>query len=140
MIFLDTGFYIALINPKDNYYRRAPEILNDLLDGVYGQLYTSHFVMAESATLTAIRTRNNKIAIDSIQDYFIGESQIAICLRSNEEVEHLAWELFCKVNDSNQNQPMSFVDCTNVKLAQQHRIGAIVSFDGHYKSWLQIVQ
>ncbi len=119
MIFLDTGFYIALVNPKDKFYKRAPEILMDLQEGVYGQPFTSHFIMAECATLIAIRTRNNQIAIELLKEYFIGKSQIAICLRSNEELEKSAWDLFCKVNFTEKEQPMSFVDCTNILFSQE---------------------
>jgi uncharacterized protein len=136
MIFLDTSFYIALVNSKDVFSNRALELFKEIKTGKYGTTYTSIYVMAESAILTAIRTKNNKDAILAIQSFFMGENKIATLIRSTEELEIRTWELFKKVNISPLEQPMSLTDCTNVIFAQHYHIGTIIAFDAHFEGWL----
>jgi predicted nucleic acid-binding protein len=139
-ILLDTGFYTALLDPTDKYYARAPEILAEIRSGALGRAYTTSFVMAESATLIAIRSRKNSIAIDGMRNLFLGEDCIALLLRPSESTEAKAWDLFVKINQDKKDRTMSFVDCTNVILAQQHHIRAIVAFDGHYDAWIRCIR
>src|SRR4030042_929435 len=128
MIFLDSSFYIALVNPKDGHYDRSASLLNEIKLGSYGTPYTSNYIMAESAIVTAVRTNKNQDAIEGIRSIFMGENVIATLLRSHEELEKRSWDLFCKVNLPEQNQPMSYVDCTNVVFSQHYHIGSILSF------------
>ncbi len=139
MIFLDSSFYIALVNPKDKHYDRSVELLKEIKLGSYGTPYTSNYIMAESAIVTAIRTNKNQEAITGIRSFFIGENVIATILRSNEDLEKRSWDLFGKVNVPERNQPMSYVDCTNVVFAQHYHIGIIISFDAHFEGWLKQV-
>ena len=105
-IILDTGFFIALIDPKDKHSSRADEILNNIKDGQYGQTFTTAYVMAESAVLVAVRTRNNYDALKNIKSLFIGEDSIASILDANELLREKAWDLFLKLNQDNKNQPV----------------------------------
>jgi predicted nucleic acid-binding protein len=139
-VLLDTGFYTALLDPTDKYYARAPEILAEIRSGILGRAYTTSFVMAESATLIAIRTRKNDIAIEGMRKLFAGEDCIAQILRPSESTETKAWNLFIKISQEKKDRTMSFVDCTNVIFAQQHHISAIVAFDGHYDAWIHCVR
>ena len=138
-IILDTGFFIALIDPKDKHSSRADEILNDIKDGQYGQTFTTAYVMAESAVLVAVRTRNNYDALKNIKSLFIGEDSIASILDANELLREKAWDLFLKLNQDNKNQPVSYVDSLNIIIAQHNHIGSIAAFDGHYKGWLRLI-
>jgi predicted nucleic acid-binding protein len=139
-VLIDTGFYIALLDPTDKYYARAPEILSELHSGAHGQVYTTSLVMVESATLVAIRTRKNSIAIMGMKNLFLGIDCIARLLRPSESTEAKAWDLFIKVNQDKKEQTMSYVDCTNIILAQQYHINSIVAFDGHYDAWIRCIR
>ena len=97
-IFLDTGFYMGLIDPTDEHYKRSLELLKELQTGRFGQIFTSSFVIAESATLVASRTPKNTQAMRAIKNYFTGNEQIAIILRANEEIENESWDIFQKLN------------------------------------------
>jgi len=134
-IFLDTGFYIGLIDPTDSHYKRSIELLIDLKSGKYGQIFTSNFIMAESATIVASTTKNNSIAINEIKKIFTGDERIAIILRANEELEKESWELFQKLNKK-ENKVISYVDCTNILFCQKYLLNFILSFDAHYDGWV----
>ena len=135
-IFLDTGFYIGLIDPNDKHYVRSLELLKIIQTGKYGQIYTSTLVMAESATLIGIRTKKHPKAMKTIQNYFIGLDKIAIILRFNEEHEKDTWITFHKINKTIKNKIVSFVDCTNIVLCKHYTIENILAYDGHFDGWL----
>ena len=58
-VFLDTGFYLGLCHPKDNYAKESERILKLLSKGEHGLLYSSNLIISEATTLTAVRTHNN---------------------------------------------------------------------------------
>nr|MDO8111161.1 PIN domain-containing protein [Candidatus Sigynarchaeota archaeon] len=138
-ILLDTSFYIALIDPTDKYYRRAPEILKEIQSGIHGQPFTNTLVMAESAVLVAIRTRKNTEAMQGMKDLFVGENCIAQLLRPTESTEIKAWELFIKINTTKKGQLVSYTDSINIIIAQQHHINEIVTFDEYYEAWIRVI-
>ena len=73
--------------PNDPYYKRSEELLNILKTGKYGQIFTSTYIIAETLTLVAIRTKNNSVVLKEIEDFFIGGKQIARILRPDEQIE-----------------------------------------------------
>lgn len=135
-IFLDTGFYVGLLHPKDEYYKRSYQILTELKTGIHGQIFTSNLIMSESATLVALRTQKNPRAMQIIQQYFIGNEQIAIILRLNEDLEKDAWTVFQELNSKKTDKVISFVDCTNIALCRHYSIEKILSYDDHFDGWL----
>ena len=143
-VFLDTGFYMGLISKKDEHYDASVRILTKLKSGEYGQIYTSNLIMAETSTLVAARTNRNSIALIKTEQLFIGELRIATILRPDEQVEKRTWEISKRVNlhKGKKNIPllMSFVDCSNLALCETRGIENIVSFDTHFKPWIQIIE
>jgi predicted nucleic acid-binding protein len=143
-IFLDSGFYMALIYKLDENHKQALKILSELKTGEHGQIYTSNFIMAESSVLVAIRTDRNPTAIEKMEQLFIGDVRIATILRTEPEIEKEIWNLFKKINTTQQNKNkygvVSFVDCSNIILCKTHGIDKIASFDEHFKPWLQVIQ
>lgn len=135
-IFLDTGFYLGLLHPKDEYHSTSLKILEELKTGKYGALYTSNLIMSESATLTAVRTKKNPQALKTIEEFFIGSAKIAAIIRVNEDIEKKAWEIFHKVNEDRKNKVISFIDCTNIAICKHYSIEYILSFDNHFNGWL----
>lgn len=135
-IFLDTGFYLGLVHPKDENYTKSQQLLDTLKTGIYGQLFTSNLIMAESATLVAVRTRKNFQAMRNIRELFVGSGKIAIILRLKEDTEKEAWEIFHKINENRSSKVLSYVDCTNIALCHYYSIGNILSYEGHFEGWI----
>ena len=44
-VFLDTGFYLGLCHPKDNYAKESERILKLLSKGEHGLLYSSNLII-----------------------------------------------------------------------------------------------
>ena len=136
-IFIDSGFYMGLVNPKDKYFDKSLELLNVLKTGKYGQIYTSNLVMSEASTLVNIRTNKNTIALNAIWKLFNGNEKFSLILRSNEIIERKIWNIFLKVNSQKETKsPMSYVDCSNIVFCEEHVIDHILSYDQHFDGWL----
>jgi predicted nucleic acid-binding protein len=139
-ILLDTGFYTGLAHPKDEHHQESMRILGQLKDGRFGQVYTSNYIMAETATLCSIRSDRNPRVLAICQEYFTGALKIAIIIYARDVNDEESWELFQKVSqDSAIKKPMSFIDCSNIILARQYQIEHIASFDSHFDAWLSRV-
>ncbi|MHA1560664.1 MAG: PIN domain-containing protein [Promethearchaeota archaeon] len=142
-IFLDTGFYLGLIHSKDHNYDRAQELLIEIQTGKYGQIYSSRLIMAETATIVAVRTRKNPKLLKEVKDLFIGDLQIATLLLLTETTEKKTWDIFIKANSSKETSKkkiLSFVDSSNIALCNEHGIKNIIAFDGDFKGWLDVIK
>ncbi|HME51372.1 MAG TPA: PIN domain-containing protein [Candidatus Lokiarchaeia archaeon] len=136
-ILLDTGFYAGLIHPKDEHHQDSISLLDQIKDGLYGQVYTSNYIMTETATLCSIRSERNPRVLATCQDYFIGTLKLAIIIYARDVNDKETWELFQKTSqDASIKKPLSFIDCTNIILAKHYQIEYIASFDPHFDAWL----
>ncbi len=141
-IFLDTGFYLGLIHSKDRNFNRAQELLIEIQTGKFGQIYSSMMIMAETATIVAVRTQKNPESLKKTRDLFIGDLQIATLLPLTETTEKKTWDIFIKANstkESSKKKILSFVDCSNIFLCKEHGIKNILAFDGDFKGWLEVI-
>lgn len=135
-VFLDTGFYVGLVDPTDQNYFRSIKLLEELKSGVFGQIYTSFFVMAESATVVGVRTKKHPLALDTIKSYFLGIDQIASILHFDDSHIEPAWNLYFTVNKNRKSRIISFVDCTNIVLCQFFNVDYILAFETHFDAFL----
>nr|MDO8118676.1 PIN domain-containing protein [Candidatus Sigynarchaeota archaeon] len=136
-ILLDTGFYLGLIHPKDEHRQDCLRLLDVIKDGTYGAVYTSNYIMTETATLCAVRSDRNPKVLEQCKEYFTGALKIAIIIYSRDVHDEEAWTLFLTMNkDRSLKKPISFVDCNSIVIAKQFHIEHIVSFDPHFDAWL----
>ncbi|WP_457557936.1 type II toxin-antitoxin system VapC family toxin [Candidatus Harpocratesius sp.] len=141
-IFLDTGFYLGLIHSKDPNFKRAQELLIEIQKGKLGQIYSSMLIMAETATLVAVRTHKNPRAMEKIRSLFTGDLQIATIQPITETIEKKTWDIFLKANsgeDSSKKKILSYIDSSNIALCKEHGIKYILAFDGDFKGWLEVI-
>jgi len=141
-IFLDTGFYLGLIHSKDHNFNRAQELLIEIQTGKFGQIYSSMMIMAETATIVAVRTQKNPKSLKKARDLFIGDLQIATLLPLTETTERKTWDIFIKANstkESSKKKILSFIDSSNIVLCKEHGIKDILAFDGDFKGWLEVI-
>lgn len=135
-IFLDTGFFLGLVDPNDKFYERSAELLILLKSGKFGQIFTSTYIIAETCTLVSTRTRNNPIALKEISDLLKGDKQIASVLRPDDQFESDAMKLFIKINKNSKKKAISFVDCSNIIFCRNRAIDNILTYDRHFDAWL----
>lgn len=138
-IFLDTGFYFALLATRDSNHIRAQSLLNEISEGIYGQIYTSNFVFNESMTLINVRTHGGrKDLLEKMKSLFLGEYPLAKIITIESQLLDEIANLQIKI--TKKDDPISFIDCSNIVLCQNRKLSKIISFDGHYKGFLTQIQ
>jgi len=125
-VFIDTGVFVAANNKSDNNHERASELMKEALEGKYGTIYTSDYVIDESVTTALARTRDHRIAV-STGSYIIESPRIEKIYTSAEDFE-TAWMKFQKLG----KKPLSFTDCVSISQIAKRKIGKIMSFDAEF--------
>lgn len=124
-VFFDSDALFALYVASDVHHNKAKQIFKKLLEAKT-ELLTTNLVIQETATVISYRfgqkqandflTRFAKIDIKQI---FVGEKPTA-----------KAWRIFKK----QRKKGTSFIDCANIAICKEMKIGMIFSFDKIYKS------
>jgi len=127
-VFVDTGVFYAHHDTDAERHDSAVHAFENLLDGAYGQPYTSVHVFDETVTLTRTRTGSFEAA-NTLAKRILGEGrfpEVFDCLGTGEVTDGL--ETFRRYDD----QSLSFTDATTVSLCEHHGIDAVLSFDSDF--------
>jgi predicted nucleic acid-binding protein len=135
VVFLDTGFILAIRNSDDNNHAKATKIMKECLSGKFGRIIVSNFVFDETVTLTLVRTHNKNLVMD-IGNYIFNSPRIHLLHLS--ETEFLAtWEMFLKYFEKG----LSFTDCSILVMAKLFENNVfIATFDSHFKGLLSVIK
>lgn len=124
-IFIDTNIFVSFYNEADQNHNAAKNIISDIAAGKYGKPITSDYVFDEAVTVMLVRTKSLEHAV-RLGQYILDSVQVAIV---NSAILHTAWEIFRKEND----EKMSFTDCTSRVFAEKFGIKNIATFDSAFK-------
>ena len=122
-VFVDTGIFVALRNADDDFHARSKELMKRALQGEFGRLYTSDYVVDEAITTALVRTKRHELAVDLGK--YILESRRITKVWVGEDVFDEAWLKFGLLKD----KPLSFTDCTSIALIEKRGMKHIMSFD-----------
>jgi predicted nucleic acid-binding protein len=125
-VFIDTGVFVAANNRSDKNHERASELMKQALEGKFGEIFTSDYVIDESITTALARTRDHRIAI-STGSFIIGSPRIQKIYTNVSDFE-TAWAKFQKLG----KKPMSFTDCVSLSHIDKRKIERIMSFDSDF--------
>jgi predicted nucleic acid-binding protein len=64
-IFIDTGIFVAALNRSDNLHEKAVPLMERALQGEFGRVCTSDFVVDEAITTALARTHRHDLAVIS---------------------------------------------------------------------------
>ena len=123
-IFIDSSMWMALVNPRDDFSKKAQEIWL-LLQKQKARLLTTNYILDESFTLIrkrcgleTIRLLRNRLGAD-------WENLKVIRVTINDEAK--AWDWFLK-DWSN----LSFTDCISFAVMERLGIKKAATFDKHF--------
>ena len=125
-VFIDTGVFVAANNKSDRNHARATQLMMQALEGKFGEIFTSDYVIDESITTALARTRDHRIAIST--GSFIIESPRIQKIYTNENEFETAWGKFQKLG----KKPISFTDCVSLSHIEKKKIERIMSFDSGF--------
>lgn len=129
-VFVDTGVFYAHHDTDANRHEDAVAAFDGLLDGSYGQPYTSDYVLDETVTLTRVRTGSFDAA-DTVAGRVLGEDPFPDVFETidvgPDDVRE-ALETFRRYDDHD----LSFTDATILRLCDSRGIDAVLSFDDDF--------
>ncbi|MBI4066783.1 PIN domain-containing protein [Candidatus Gottesmanbacteria bacterium] len=123
-IFIDTAFFKALIDTKDDFHEDAVTIL-ERLNKQSTQLITSNFILDE--TITLIRVKCGRDRVKDLQRSLLKLKRFKI-IRVISLDEKNAWEWFW--NDWSR---LSFTDCVSFALMKRLGLTRVATFDNHFQ-------
>lgn len=106
LIFLDTGVILATRNADDNLHDRGHRLLRHALEGNFGKVYTSDYVLDETMTVLLSRTKNMELARNVAET--ILKSELIETLWTDNRIFMTSFGKFRKLRMTN----LSLTDCT----------------------------
>ena len=125
-IFVDSGAWIALIDPSDRLHSAARPYFRDLTGA--DKLVTSNYVVQEVVTWFVYH-RRHRYVLPFRQ--LIEASELTHLLErvwTTRELDEAAWEIYEQFAD----QRFSFADCNSIALCREEDINTAFSFDRHF--------
>lgn len=137
-IFIDTSFFLGLIHPKDVNHSRSVELLKEMSRGKFGLIYTSSFIIAETATIILIRTKNNGELLQDFYDLIYGPDQFIRMIPWSHTLEKNTWQIFQahNIKAKTKKEYLSFIDASNISYCRNFKIEQIIGFDGDFDPYL----
>ena len=116
VIFLDTGFILALRNKDDRNHITAKDIfIKEILTGKFGKIIVTDYVVDEIMTLILNRIKNKSFATKT-KNFLLSSTKI-ILFFIDDEIFHESMELYFNYFD----QMLSFTDCTFLSLSNRFK-------------------
>lgn len=122
-IFVDTSFFKALIDPKDEFYSKASEIWKTVTDAKLA-LVSTNFILDEMLTL--MRKRCGMEAVERIRTDLL-ETKLIKIIRVTITDEAKAWDWFIK-----DWSDLSFTDCVSFAVMKRLDLKKVLTFDNHF--------
>jgi len=133
VIFLDTGFLLALVSGRDENHERAVDVLNSFRGGsLWDQVITTNHVVAEAITAVRFKAEPHNLAKGHALAVEIGRGLFDGAFGRIYEVttdeERSAFEHFARHHD----KAYSFVDCVSFVVMDKLGMREALSVDGDF--------
>jgi len=133
VIFLDTGFLLALASARDENHGRALDVLNSYRGGsLWDQVITTNHVVAEAITAVRFKAephnlpKGHALAVEIGRGLYDGAFGKIYDVTTDEE--RSAFEYFAR----HQDKAYSFVDCISFVVMDKLGLREALSVDGDF--------
>ncbi len=123
-LFVDTGAWLAILDPRDKYHSSAIAFYQEALV-LYPRLTLTNLVAAETY-VSVLRNAGYHKALDFLD--ILEQSSSIKCVWSNQELEMHAREILRRYDD----QAFSYTDAVSFALMEQQEITEAFAFDNHF--------
>ncbi len=121
VVFVDTVYILALLNPRDQWHRKAVELSGALS----GPLVTSHAILTEIADALS-HTNRRRWAFDAISD--LRSDPDVRCIAVDEKTFAAALALYGNRPD----EDWSLTDCISFVTMRAHGLADALTADAHF--------
>lgn len=123
-VFVDTSFFKALLDVRDDFHKKANDI-SFVLEKNQTKLVTTNYILDELYTLLRVR-RGLEMAKKLRELVFSGDRSVQV-VRIQADDEAKAWSLFL-----NNWSGLSFTDCTSFAVMKRLGLKEVAAFDEHF--------
>lgn len=123
-VFVDTSFFKALLDVRDDFHKKASAV-SFILEKNRTKLITTNYILDEAYTLLRVR-RGLEIAKKLRELVFSGDRNVQV-VRVQADDEANAWKLFL-----NNWSGLSFTDCTSFAVMKRLDLKEVAAFDTHF--------
>jgi uncharacterized protein len=123
-VFADTGYWIALLNPRDNLHKKALAISHDFSPS---QIVTSEMIFAELLNSFSDYGPRLRLAAASAVTSLREASQVAIFPQTSQLFER-AFKRYHDVADKS----WSLTDCASFSIMEEEQFTAALTHDRHF--------
>jgi predicted nucleic acid-binding protein len=120
-IFVDSNYFIALGNEKDEQHEKACAVAEGLA-AKDPFLVLSNYVFSE--TTTVLSQRAGRTIAKEVGNGLLGNPRAEIII-ADEGLDHQAWKIFKEI----QSKDVSFVDCSIIAAMHQSNTLRLLTFD-----------
>ena len=124
-IFADTFYWVALINPQDNWHQQAREVTSSLKNV---KLVTTDEVLVELLNFMSVRGANLKRRTVEFIDNLLQNPHLQV-IPQNRESFLQGFELYRRRPD----KEYSLTDCISMTVMQRLKISQVLTHDNHFQ-------
>ena len=136
-VFVDTGVFCAHHDVDADCHEDAVRVFDEILDGRYGQPYTSDYVLDEAITLTRARTGSFEAA-NSLAKRVCGTGPypavVELCHTAPDDVTETL-DIYRRYADHD----LSFTDAMTIRLCESRGFDVVCSFDSDFDGLVERV-
>lgn len=124
-VFADTGYWVALLNPRDQLHQKAQESSKTI-----GSLYIFTSEMAPAEVLNDFSKRGDffrQAAIELIESLYNHPNVTVVKQSSSQFQEGLL------LYKQRQDKEWSITDCVSFKIMEEHGITEALAYDKHFE-------
>ena len=122
-IYVDTGFWIALMDSKDSHHGNAKKIFNSIFEN--GEMVTSEAVVGETVTYLNCSLKRHDLVVTFLDHL---ESSPLRLLEGGSNMKSEACEILRRYAD----RQLSYADCVSFVLMRKHAVNRFAGYDRHF--------
>ncbi|MEM9245367.1 MAG: PIN domain-containing protein [Cyanobacteria bacterium P01_F01_bin.153] len=124
-VFADTGYWVALLNPKDDLHAKAVQVTQEILPA---QIMTTEFVLVELLNGASKRGDRLRAAALKLVEGILADPSVEV-VASTTDLFQAAMELYRQRLDKR----WSHTDCASFCVMNKRRIVEALAYDYHFE-------
>lgn len=136
--FVDSCFFVALLNNRDENHVAAKKILNLLRNNQYGTLVTTDYIVDEVLTTIWGYTHRKDLVINAY-NITCNKPEFVQFKKINDQHFNLSWQKWERMAEWSR-KPLSFTDCTILAYMELEKVEHLVTFDTEFEGLVNILE